>query len=223
VKLRFLELFPQPGVKDTNIRNRGEAFDVRRSGFTLIEALVVSAGLAALAAIAGQNSLESEVRAKVARVRSDTLSLANALEGYAVDHGNYPYQHDGSTGSCGLQLRSPYQALSTLTSPVAYTASISKDPFTPEDPEDSDWTGGSYHYWVKYTRVPWSYCMGWDVPPNDVAWRWLVGDENALAEWTLVSYGPDRELNWVSDVPSSLRYDPSNGTVSVGDIFRVGP
>ena len=43
--------------------------------------------------------------------------------------------------------------------------------------------------------------------------------------WRMVSAGPDRIQTYGSSnpVPPGCNYDPTNGTVSYGDIVRVGP
>src|SRR6056297_1747090 len=59
--------------------------------FTLIELLIVVAIIAILAAIAVPNFLEAQIRSKIARVKSDTRTVATAMESYAVDNNRYPY------------------------------------------------------------------------------------------------------------------------------------
>jgi len=38
-----------------------------------------------------------------------------------------------------------------------------------------------------------------------------------------VDAGPDRRLAYTTGTGVSLPYDPTNGTVSTGDIYRFGP
>ena len=72
------------------------------AGFTLIELLIVVLIIAILAAIAVPNFLEFQVRAKVARVKSDMRTLATALEGYYVDNNAYPTGVNGVGGFSSL-------------------------------------------------------------------------------------------------------------------------
>src|SRR5690606_20588721 len=93
-------------------------------GFTLIELLIVVAIIAILAAIAVPNFLEAQVRAKVARVKSDQRTLATAIESYFVDHGTYPPNHNGPAQItqgpiAGLNPRS-FITMTVLSTPVAY-------------------------------------------------------------------------------------------------------
>ena len=61
-----------------------------QKGFTLIELLIVVAIIAILAAIAIPNFLEAQVRAKIARARSEMRNLGTAMEAYYVDNNWYP-------------------------------------------------------------------------------------------------------------------------------------
>ncbi len=61
-----------------------------RRAFTLIELLIVVAIIAILAAVAVPNFLEAQVRAKIARVKTDMRTLGTALESYRVDNTGYP-------------------------------------------------------------------------------------------------------------------------------------
>ena len=66
--------------------------DAKKAGFTLIELLIVVAIIAILAAIAVPNFLEAQMRAKVARVKSDLRTVRLAMEAYAIDcNGKYPH------------------------------------------------------------------------------------------------------------------------------------
>ena len=59
--------------------------------FTLIELLIVVAVIGLLAAISIPDFSNTLIRAKVARMGSDTRILAMAIEIYCIDSGWYPY------------------------------------------------------------------------------------------------------------------------------------
>ena len=86
-----------------------------RHGFTLIELLIVVAIIAILAAIAVPNFMEAQVRAKIARAKTDMRSIGTALEAYSVDNNGY--------------FLNSKKLHTNLTTPIAYMTSIPTDPF----------------------------------------------------------------------------------------------
>jgi type II secretion system protein G len=197
-------------------------------GFTLIELLIVVAIIAILAAIAVPNFLEAQVRSKVSRAQADMRSLATALESYHIDANHYPRDEVWwalSSDPPPLNLRA-LRALSSLSTPQAYMTSIPKNPF----PNKTDNPAEIQAYFRYFAE------------------RWIerVNELNPGAypatskRWSLASAGPDGISNVgeylifgfavLESMPGALPwwgpgclYDPTNGTVSAGDIVRVGP
>jgi prepilin-type N-terminal cleavage/methylation domain-containing protein len=171
-------------------------------GFTLIELLVVTAIIAILAGLAIPNFLEAQTRSKVSRVKTDLRTIAIGLEAYHAEHNRYP----SST------LIRPFLRLIPLSTPVAYITSIPLDIFQPAN-------NGP---WYVQQRSHFAY----GARPIDQESR-----------WALASHGPDLRPDhepiefypgYADDLwenPSSgfiyIRYDPTNGSVSPGDIWRV--
>jgi len=199
-----------------------------RKGFTLIELLIVVAIIAILAAIAVPNFLEAQTRSKVSRGLADMRSVATAVEAYKVDYNQYPmdYQfYQWGPGSTSDQFANC--CLGRLTTPVAFMTSL---PFNVFRYEKGAWDGDPRWYGFK----------------SDIRWREIVlpgvmANPNAELNkhWVLVSVGPDQTSNngsyamFGQDVLNSVGpfagggqgclYDPTNGTVSPGDIARTGP
>jgi prepilin-type N-terminal cleavage/methylation domain-containing protein len=188
-----------------------------RKGFTLIELLIVVLIIAILAAIAVPNFLEFQVRAKVSRGMADMRSMATAIEAYAVDNGEY------APHFCCSGYEDYSVVMGRLTTPISYITTI------PEDPFQSAMSTVDMSWWLRYRWYTYdekhAYNICWPV-----YWNGRVGEPfKDSARWVLNGYGPDQEGNWfqnnLSQAPywQSLPYDPSNGTVSRGDIVRYGP
>ena len=198
-----------------------------RRAFTLIELLIVVAIIAILAAIAVPNFLEAQVRSKVSRVKADMRSLATGIESYAVDANHYPANRVGSKANGVAQVRNCFE----LTTPVAYLTSVDiKDPFSP----DKNFAG------LPGTAYPPPYSIFYQSFEQGSGWmQWQSPLTAGLASlnlkcFYLESWGPDRTqgfIDWwilrpyvtggtVATVDEV--YDPTNGTISRGDIGRLG-
>ena len=209
---------------------RGESPD--KSAFTLIELLIVIAIIAILALIAIPNFLEAQIRSKVARVKADMRMVATGLEAYFVDQNAYPtvriipgsgdpINRNGIFLACGL------------STPIAYlTTTAVPDPF---------FNGLAYN---EYGRIYSIAADSWFTLHyiNIFLYRFQQGWQpyrHPCGGWLVLSLGPDKKkgpdetgaLAQLSDYGTESRaaashnylfytYDPTNGTVSGGDIFR---
>lgn len=172
------------------------------AAFTLIELLIVVLIITILAAIALPNFLEFQTRAKVSRVKSDLRTIAIAVEAYAVDFGTYPRDGNGT----------PYAGLLDLTTPIRYISAR----FT--DVLNNGFKDGRSGSPVDVDRnIEKFYELG---TGNDNGNQWPAND------WALASYGPDQDddthiLGRYPLTNEATPYDPTNGTVSNGDIYRM--
>jgi len=177
------------------------------------------------AAIAVPNFLEAQTRSKASRGKVDMRSIATALEAYRTDSHAYPldsimYKPWGPLDLTG----GPSPILYRLTTPIAYMTSIPKNPFPDESQSPPDF------YYRYFTVYGWKRLQ--DLFPNPAR-----KDEGHV--WVLCSHGPDNRTSFGEYALYSEEflntivphfngthgaiYDPTNGTVSIGDIVRVGP
>ena len=222
---------------------------VLHKGFTLIELLIVVAIIAILAAIAVPNFLEAQVRSKVSRAKADMRSVATAVEAYRTDYNRYPADGVAYNSTFGTE---PYKSIAAdapvrdnplllVTTPVAYITSVPREPFTRQ----------LVTFWYPTSQAPmYNYSSVYCWIGNTEAWQLgpppLPGQRKA--DWAFSSVGPDRYPGGGSNLAFGLEYaitrpppdmsssdgdrwgggipniyDPTNGTVSWGDISRVGP
>jgi type II secretion system protein G len=206
-------------------------------GFTLIELLIVVAIIAILAAIAVPNFLEAQTRAKVSRAKADMRSVATAVESYRIDWNIYPISAQWVTGPQG---DSHFNSrLKGCTTPIAYITSLPSDPFwnretmfpiTPgEIPtyEYNDWTSAVAGQGLSFSGSNFSLFANLD------AYHAFEGGGSSAVLWSNRSAGPDRVNDFQLGTPYSLTgaagiadgmnhtYDPTNGTVSAGDVVRT--
>jgi type II secretion system protein G len=173
----------------------------KRRAFTLIELLIVVAIIAILAAIAVPNFLEAQTRSKVSKAQAGLATLRTGLEAYAVDWNHYPTHRDQPND------------LAALTTPMSFLATIPTDPFTHAKATEYHIHGDylAYEDLVDVERI---------IGPNWGGPGWIVATLAQGRKYALYSFAPDREANMGS---LALAYDPTNGTVSSGDTFRLGP
>jgi len=183
-----------------------------RRGFTLIELLIVVAIIAILAAIAVPNFLEAQTRAKVSRCKADERTIALALEAYRVGSNCYP---EGQ-GVSSLDTRAGSDLMKWLTTPIAFMTSLpAETPFgsaayNMPDVKGYLYTGGG----DKWFR-PYMLQMIDTYHYFDLSWKYL--------DWDLIAPGPTKKCSLMLTNPALVTpYDPTNGTVSVGDIIDIG-
>ena len=181
---------------------------------------MVVAIVALLTVIALPNYLQAQVRAKVSRAVSDMRAIATALESYRTDNKAYP-PNDGVFNVVPVQ----------LTTPVAYlTTNLLIDPFSIRELDSTHGELARYYAYFKIVTES-EFIEDADngfFPPVeavDLA-PWNVGAHKKYGKWRLVSVGPDRfyaTTGLLESDPvlggSDIPYDPTNGTVSWGNIL----
>ena len=199
-------------------------------GFTLIELLIVVAIIAILAAIAVPNFLEAQTRSKVSRTRADLRTIVTALESYKVDNNEYPHLELYRRLGFWQWNRGGINAVFPLTTPVAYLTTLDMpDQFQPPAPTDefgdiappgsSQTVARTYNYvnidlYRRVTPELTPISVGYVVlsyGPDTV--RGPTGYDGLLSDYA--EHDPSKN-NWFVHA----HYDPTNGTVSGGDILR---
>ncbi|MEN6625195.1 MAG: prepilin-type N-terminal cleavage/methylation domain-containing protein [Candidatus Sumerlaeia bacterium] len=223
---------------------------MKTRAFTLIELLIVVAIIAILAAIAVPNFMEAQTRARVSRTQSDIRTQAMALESYFVDYGSYTRDSDSSLDTVG-QTEGHYNhelanGVLQLTTPIAYMSGILEDPFA-KGTQVMAVGGGGTAMGYRIASGSWSYgATGFNDDQGSYAVFKQMGPRQCYA---IIGVGPDKararmgykcfpfqpannsaegpvgvELNTAKNNQPNcwMEYDPTNGSVSVGDIYRFG-
>ncbi|MEN6627316.1 MAG: prepilin-type N-terminal cleavage/methylation domain-containing protein [Candidatus Sumerlaeia bacterium] len=218
---------------------------MKRHGFTLIELLIVVAIIAILAAIAVPNFLEAQTRSRVSRVQNDLRTISLGMESYRVDNGGYPSwsPQDGNYFNRGDIVNNAYTVpswdapwMNLLTTPISYMNSMPPDVFrmiansskgayrvysVAYSPRTT--APGYYRHFKMYPRTAW---MTWSWGPD------VTDNSNYLSQPTMLTneanlnpdIGKDKNGYYIAGTGSAkgMRYDPTNGTVSWGDVYRFG-
>ena len=173
--------------------------------------LLLSLALAILAMLLTPNFLDAQTRAKVSRTLTDMRSMSTAVEAYRFYENAYPAWAIGSrsdnawrTQQHPVLMRLPafhspdLPQLTTLSTPISYTTCFPPDPFAP------------HHY---------------------AMWTYYAAQLDDGEGYLMTSAGPDRDydidplrhFNPAAPQPSvelGLRsFDPTNGTLSDGDVW----
>ena len=194
--------------------------EVRRddSGFTLIELLIVIAIIAILALIAVPNFLEAQTRSKLARVQADMRSLATGIEAYFVDFNTYPWRD--VAGVYSTQYSEIGYRLGDLTTPIAYMQSVSfRDPFVTNG-TIGGYTDGYVRYQYNYRNY--QYFVSTYTGPIPVWALNCIGPDNLKNQGLNVEYWARGLMNGAPAAQAVTIYDPTNGTISAGDIPHTG-
>jgi hypothetical protein len=173
-------------------------------------------------------------------------SMAVALESYMADWNKYPADETAYNATFGVKPYTDVPAaeiprnLRVLTTPIAFMTSIPRDAFKRSffafwntDPSPTP-----YAYSAATTRIFWLEIQSATAPAGHPR-------GHRQAEWVLYTYGPDREPSAGENLALGLEYaitrplidlatawgtrsqpniyDPTNGTMSWGDIARTGP
>lgn len=192
--------------------------------FTLIELLIVVAIIAILAAIAVPNFMEAQVRAKVSRAKADMRTITTGLEQYRVDYNGYP---------------DIFTRLMVITTPVAYISTLPRDVFRLQQATGNQfWRRRGYRYGAMPLDNASRYAVASVGPDTDFDTYMNAtqdtGDNNETSDdWEVdnqaLRFYPGYSAALFTDEGAPVNesrfryvtYDPTNGTVSDGDIFRL--
>jgi hypothetical protein len=178
------------------------------------------------------------IRSKVSQAKGEQNMIATGLEAYYLDNKTYPmadeprsrepksYENDGTYASEGGIIPK------ILTTPIAYLTALPRDPFK---------LRGKGYYGYGSGRGPVNLIGTDNGKYLSEGGKPVLGTKG----WIITSYGPDKvdgnsgiksgailreEVEWTDNIDTTqplinkgLTYDPTNGIISPGDIWRRGP
>ena len=186
----------------------------------MLELILVVCIVGILAAVAIPNFLRLRLRAKVSTIQYDLQNLARSLEGYRLDHGDFPpspYNDDVASAFA-------HRSLAGLAEAVPYMGHVSlTDGFRVETPTYARnivqaTTRGSYVY-VFYRDLA-ALRKEPELLSNRGFCVLSVGPD-CVDSYGIFSPFPDH-YPWNGRGPNLGLYSASNGTVSQGDICVFG-
>jgi type II secretory pathway pseudopilin PulG len=180
-------------------------------GFTMLELTLVGIIITILIAIALPNFLEAQIRANVTAANTDMALLSQALEEYFIEYRAYPPNRveklpdGGLTGDGDPETRG--LGLVALTTPTPFVGRLPEDRFGPQQ--------------TTYQRYDYVNFLDWR---GETLTRRYFADEGTCA-YVLASVAPndEPELKVGQFPPEALVYSPTNGVVSEGDLYMLGP
>jgi len=132
----------------------------KRSGFTLIEMLVVIAIIALLAGMLLPSLSKARIKARVAKAKTEMLNIRVSIEQYYSDYSTYPT--NDKDYNCSGAVGTDYGALYKLKDDSKeYMSSIPRDPFDNSKPymyfsneDDYDGISDTAIAWVMFSKGP---------------------------------------------------------------------
>lgn len=113
---------------------------MRKTGFTLVELIIVMAIISILTGLLIANFIGVRERGRDSQRKSDLRQIQSALEFYRSDNDGYPV----NVPNCGSSLKAP--PVPACSSTIVYLQNVSQDP-----------QGGSYQYSVAGSGL--GYCL----------------------------------------------------------------
>lgn len=179
--------------------------------------MIIIAILMIIAAFVIPDFMEPVHRPKTANVRTDLRSISTALEAYYVDDNRYPLSFSDISRNLFARFGadSPMSSQPTfgllssgyanLTSPVPFMDRVPYDPFAPARLRHAPfcyYTDPAGKGWILWSAGP---DMKYDLTSRNIGGIYNPANPNMVSDPALLS----------------LTFDPTNGSTSHGDIWRI--